>query len=105
MQSSARFETMNTYKSRSAPGPGQYRINGFAEDNLRRAIIESRRKPAFGQSSERKFNLSKKEPTPGPAQYKVNENPYKAKKEAKSANFASNTKQRDTLVEVICNRP
>jgi hypothetical protein len=103
LQSSARFESLNSYKSQSAPGPGQYRINGFAEESLRKAIIESRRKPAFGQSGERKFSLSKKEYTPGPAQYRIPDRPFKPKKENKSSNFASNTKQRDTekfLVEV-----
>jgi hypothetical protein len=100
LQSSARFEINNVYKSRSAPGPGQYRLNGFAEDNLRRAIIESRRKPAFGQSGERKFNISKKDYTPGPAQYKINENAFKPKKESKSSNFASTTKIRENFEEV-----
>ena len=101
MQSSARFEPLNSYKARSAPGPGQYRIGGFAEDNLRKAIIESRRRPAFGQSAERSFSLMKtKDTTPGPAQYKVEDksSAIKVNAKLKSANFASNTK-RDMIIE------
>lgn len=96
-QSSVRFEG----SSRSAPGPGQYRINGFAEENLRRAIIESRRKPAFGHSEERKYNLTKKDESaiPGPAQYTIKEKPFKPKRENASSNFASNVKQHDLHVE------
>jgi hypothetical protein len=44
MQSSARFEGGNSYKAASQPGPGQYKILGFAEESLRRAIIEVRLK-------------------------------------------------------------
>jgi hypothetical protein len=101
-QSSVRFEFNNVFKSKSAPGPGQYRLNGFAEENLRKAIIDSNRKPAFGQSAERKFSLAKKDDyaLPGPAQYKLTEKPYKSKKENFSSNFASTTKQREILFEV-----
>jgi hypothetical protein len=100
-QSSVRFEIDNVYKVRSAPGPGQYRLNGFAEDNLRKAIIESRRKPAFGQTEARKFNLAKKDEynTPGPAPYLIKEKPFKPKKENFSSNFASSTKQFEFHVE------
>ena len=102
LQSSVRFEADNIYKVRSAPGPGQYRINGFAEDILRKAIIDSRRKPGFNQSEPRKFSLTRKDEyyKPGPANYEIVEKPFKAKREHASANFASNTKQRELLVEV-----
>ena len=98
-QSSTRFD--GPIQTRSAPGPGQYRINGFAEENLRRAIIESRRKPAFGQSEERKYNLTKKDEfsIPGPAQYTIKEKPFKPKRENASSNFASAVKQYDLHVE------
>ncbi len=98
-QSSIRF-SLNY--SRSAPGPGQYRICGFAEDNLKKAIIDSNRKPAFGQSSERKFSIAKKDGSsfPGPANYKIVEKPFKPKNENFSSNFASTTKQRDVIYEV-----
>lgn len=102
LQSAARFEPLNSYKSRSAPGPGQYRIGGFAEESLRRAIIESRRRPGFGQSSTRAFSMSKKDYTPGPAQYNVDERPmYRVKttKETKTSSFASSVKQRELAVE------
>lgn len=102
MQSSARFESLNSYKSRSAPGPGQYRLAGFAEECLRKAIVESRRRPGFGQTAERSFSLvSKKEITPGPAQYKVDEKPvYRVKKETnKTSSFASAIKQHELIVE------
>ncbi|CAF1031534.1 unnamed protein product [Brachionus calyciflorus] len=99
LQSSSRFNSMSAHLVRSAPGPGQYRINGFAEDNLRKAIVDSRRKPAFGQSAPRKFDLSQKEEVPGPAQYQVKEITYRPKKENFSSNFASNTKQRELQFE------
>lgn len=103
MQSSARFDSFNSYKSRSAPGPGQYRIAGFAEESLRKAIIESRRRPAFGQTAERSFSLvSKKEMTPGPAQYKVDldkQHQFRVKKDNKTSSFASSMKQRELAVE------
>lgn len=88
-------------KAKSAPGPGEYKIAGFAEDNLRRAIVESRRKPAFGQSAPRKFNLAKKDEyaTPGPAQYQIKEKPFKPKHDNFSSNFAS-TSKREYQVEV-----
>lgn len=97
-QSSIRFEAT---QSRSAPGPGQYRINGFAEDNLRRAIIESRRKPAFGQSEERKYNLTKKDESqiPGPAQYTLKEKPFRPKRENGSSNFVSQVKKHEVYFE------
>ena len=74
---------------------------GFAEENLRRAIIDSRRKPAFGQTEKRKFNLTKKDEyaVPGPAAYSLVEKPFRPKKENPSSNFASNTK-REPQVEV-----
>jgi hypothetical protein len=99
LQSSTRFDGQ-TFKSRSAPGPGQYKLIGFAEDNLRKAIIESRRKPAFGQSAPRNFSLAKKEDyqLPGPAQYQPKEKPFKSKHDNFSSNFAS-TSKRDTNIE------
>lgn len=102
LQSSIRFDADNIYKTRSAPGPGQYRINGFAEDILRRAIIDSRRKPGFNQSAPRKFSLAKRDEyeKPGPAQYKIVDKPFKSRRENMSANFASGTKQRDVFIEV-----
>ena len=89
-------------KSRSAPGPGQYRICGFAEENLKKAIIDSNRKPAFGQSSERKFSIAKKDGSsmPGPENYKIVERPFKLRNENFSSNFASTSKQRDIIFEV-----
>lgn len=101
MQSSVRFESLNSYKSKSAPGPGQYRLAGFAEECLRKAIIESRRRPAFGQTAERSFSLvAKKDMTPGPAQYKPDEKPqFRVKKENKTSSFASGIKQRELPIE------
>lgn len=101
LQSSTRFEFDNLYKARSAPGPGQYRINGFSEEIVKKALIEANRKPAFGQSAPRKFNLAKKEEfnTPGPAQYQIREKTYKPRKENATANFASVTKHHEIVYE------
>jgi hypothetical protein len=100
MQSSARFESSNAYKQASQPGPGHYKIVGFAEESLRRAIVDVRKKPAFGQSASRSLSLAKKDSyySPGPAQY--DREPLKTKKEAKSSTFASTTKQHETKIEV-----
>ena len=96
--SASRFEPM---KIRSAPGPGEYRIPGFAEQNLRKSIIEAQRKPAFGHSAARKFNLTKKDEyaTPGPAQYQIKEKLFKPRHDYFTSNFASTTK-RDQEIEV-----
>lgn len=101
LQSSTRFEINDLYKARSAPGPGQYRINGFSEEIMKKALIEANRKPAFGQSAQRKFNLTKKEEynTPGPANYQVREKTYKSRKENPTANFASVTKHHEIACE------
>lgn len=103
LQSSVRFDADSVYKTRSAPGPGQYRLNGFAEDIMRKSIIESRRKPAFNQSAPRKFSLAKKDDyeRPGPANYQIPDQTYRPKHDNMSANFASNTKHREVIVEVI----
>jgi len=100
-QSSVRFEADNVLKVRSAPGPGQYRIPGFAEENLRKSIIDAKRKPAFGQSAVRKFDLAGKDELtkPGPAQYQIKEKPFKPKKDNVTASFASQTKQRELQYE------
>jgi hypothetical protein len=100
-QSSVRFESDNILKVRSAPGPGQYRIPGFAEENLRKSIIDAKRKPAFGQSAVRKFDLADRDTVakPGPAQYQIKEKPFKPKRENVSASFASQTKQRELQYE------
>ena len=102
LQSSTRFEMEDMYKSRSAPGPGQYRINGFTEEIVKKSLIEANRKPAFGQSAERKFAFAKKEEflTPGPAQYQIREKTFKPRKENYTANFASNTKHHEIQYEV-----
>jgi hypothetical protein len=99
-QSALRFDP--EFKAKSAPGPGQYKLMGFAEENLRRAIMEARRKPAFGQSAPRKFNLAKKDEhaMPGPAQYQVKEKTFKPKYDNMCSNFASTTKREPILNEV-----
>lgn len=65
-QTSARFIETD-YKARSAPGPGQYRIPGFAEENLRKALVEGGKKPPFNIASIRRLNMTKKDEfnTPG----------------------------------------
>lgn len=101
LQSSTRFDLDDLYKARSAPGPGQYRFNGFSEEIMKKALIEANRKPAFGQSAMRKFNLTKKEEfnTPGPAQYQIREKTYKPRRENATANFASGTKVHEIQIE------
>jgi len=65
-QTTARFISYN-YKSRSEPGPGQYRINGFTDENLRRAILQEGKKPPFNVASVRQLNMTRKDEfyTPG----------------------------------------
>jgi hypothetical protein len=65
-QTSARFVTVD-YKVRSAPGPGQYRIPGFADENLRKAVVEGGKKPPFNIASVRRLNMASKDEfnTPG----------------------------------------
>ena len=77
-------------------------MNGFSEEIMKKALIEANRKPAFGQSAQRKFNLTKKEEfnAPGPAQYQIREKTYKPRKENATANFASNTKHHEIAFEV-----
>jgi hypothetical protein len=102
-QSSVRFKSDGIYKSKSAPGPGQYRIPGFAEENLRKSIIDASRKAPFGNSEQRKFELARKDQllTPGPAQYTTNNDKMnKSKKENYSSTFASTTKRDANLLEV-----
>jgi hypothetical protein len=98
LQSSIRFGDHS--QARSAPGPGQYKIIGFADDNLRKMLMNGTSKPGFGQSSIRKFNLTKRDEylTPGPAQYQLKTRPFRPRIENPTSNFASTTK-RDTFVE------
>ncbi len=98
-QSSTRFGSTN--QSRSAPGPGQYKIPGFADENLRKILINGSSKPGFGQSSIRKFNQTKRDEyiTPGPAQYQIKQKPFRPRQENLSSNFAS-TSKREAYVEV-----
>jgi hypothetical protein len=115
-QSSVRFvnndngnNTMKIYSTtKSAPGPGQYKITGFAEESLRKSIIDVNRKPAFGQSSIRTFDLTKKDNSgnsddlvgPGPGHYNIKDKPFnKIKKERYSAMFASTTEQRESRID------
>ena len=65
-QTSARFIALD-YKVRSAPGPGQYRIPGFADENLRRAVVEGGKKPPFNTASVRRVTMTRKDEfnTPG----------------------------------------
>jgi hypothetical protein len=91
--STVRFDY--SMKAKSAPGPGEYKIPGFAEQSLRKSIIEAQRKPAFGHSAARKFNLTKKDEyaTPGPAQYQIKEKTFKTRHDHLSSNFASTSKR------------
>ncbi len=97
-QSTIRFDS----PSKSAPGPGQYKIPGFADENLRKILINGSSKPAFGQSSIRKFNQTKRDEylTPGPAQYQIKQKPFRPKQDNLSSNFAS-TSKREAYVEVL----
>ncbi|CAF1227660.1 unnamed protein product, partial [Didymodactylos carnosus] len=99
-QTSVRFD--KDYKSRSAPGPGQYRIAGFADENLRKAVVEGGKKPPFNVASMRRFNLTKNDEfsTPGPAHYEIKTKPFKSKIEHPTANFASST-NREPIIEDI----
>jgi hypothetical protein len=99
-QTSARFVTID-YKVRSAPGPGQYRIPGFADENLRKAVVEGGKKPPFNVASVRRLNMTRKDEfnTPGPSSYDIKTQSFKPKIEHPSANFISST-AREVVVEV-----
>ncbi len=99
-QTSARFVALD-YKVRSAPGPGQYRIPGFADENLRKAVVEGGKKPPFNVASVRRLNMARKDEfnAPGPSSYDVKSKPFKPKSEHPTANFASST-AREVIVEV-----
>ena len=58
---------MSDYKARTEPGPGQYRIPGFTDESLRRALIEDGKKPPFNVATTRRFNITRKDEfyTPG----------------------------------------
>ncbi|CAF0774387.1 unnamed protein product [Rotaria sp. Silwood1] len=98
-QTAARFVSYD-YKSTSAPGPGQYRIAGFADENLRRAVVEGGKKPPFNVTSIRKLTITRKDDynTPGPNSYDIKSQPYKPKIDHPSANFISST-AREPLIE------
>ncbi len=98
-QSTVRFDS--SCQPRSAPGPGQYKLSGFADENLRKILINGSSKPAFGQSSIRRLNQTKHDEylTPGPAQYHIKQTSFRLKKENPSSNFAS-TSKREVYVEV-----
>ncbi len=80
-QTAARFLPLD-YKARSAPGrqnrfnlisllfvrnhnfiagPGQYRIAGFADENLRRAVVEGGKKPPFNVASLRRLDMARRD--------------------------------------------
>ena len=116
-QTSARFVGVD-YKVRSAPGPGQYRIPGFADENLRKAVVEGGKKPPFNVATVRRLNMARKDEfnTPGkslvfkilfiiinscigPSSYDVKTKPFKQKADHPTANFVSST-GREVVVEV-----
>ncbi len=115
-QTTPRFVSLN--KSRSMPGPSQYRITAFTDDNLRRATIENGKKPPFNVASIRRFNILRKDEyntpgkicfskkinmhllqTTGPSSYDVKIEPLKPMIDHPSANFASKT-ARELVIEV-----
>lgn len=98
-QTAARFVN-NDYKLRSEPGPGQYRMTSFADQNLRRAVVDSGRKPPFNVATLRRLNMTKKDDiiTPGPNTYNVSAEPFKTKLSNPSANFISQT-AREPVIE------
>lgn len=59
-QTSARFDK-SEFKSRYAPGPGQYRIPAFTDESFRRALIEHGRKPPFNVAAVRRYTLVRKD--------------------------------------------
>jgi len=75
-QTTARFIS-NDYKSRNEPGPGQYHIYGFADENLRQAIVEEGIKPPFNVASVRQLNMARKDEFYRPGKiFSSNENKY-----------------------------
>ena len=68
---------------------------------MKRALIEANRKPAFGASSARHFQQTKKEEhaTPGPAQYQIREKTYRPRRENPTANFASASRGHEAAAE------
>ena len=59
-QTSARFLSFD-YKQSSAPGPGQYHLSSFTDENLRRGVVESGKKPPFNVNSIRRLELISKD--------------------------------------------
>ncbi|CAF0774130.1 unnamed protein product [Adineta steineri] len=100
-QTTARFVSTN-YKSRSLPGPAQYHIPTFTDENTRRVAMDHGKKPPFNVAAVRRFNILPKDETnrPGPSTYDVKTQPSKPKYEQPTANFISNT-SRDLVIEDI----
>ncbi|CAM2711420.1 unnamed protein product [Rotaria socialis] len=100
-QTAARFLSFD-YKSSSAPGPGQYRISSFADDNLRRAVLEGGKKPPFNVASMRRLMITRNDAsqTPGPSSYNIKTRPFKPIMQQPSANFISHT-AREPIIEDI----
>ncbi|XP_063051751.1 sperm-tail PG-rich repeat-containing protein 2 [Engraulis encrasicolus] len=91
------------------PGPGAYNIfdYGLAQESIKKAIVDSTKKGAFGSTAIRSpVFINKSDPhIPGPAEYQVTkrvEEPYKKKQ---TAVFKSETKRLSTPPTVLDTPP
>ncbi|KAL2091742.1 hypothetical protein ACEWY4_011540 [Coilia grayii] len=84
----------------STPGPGAYNIfdYGLAQESVKKAILESTRKGAFGSSARRSPIFVNKADmyVPGPAEYQVEKKSEELYKRQQMAVFKSETKRLST---------
>ncbi|KAJ7327119.1 hypothetical protein JRQ81_016878 [Phrynocephalus forsythii] len=86
------------YRLQKTPGPAFYNILNYsiATESLKKAVLEKRKKGAFGSSAPRLLYLVKREAftTPGPADYQVKETPEEPHKKKKQLSvFVSATER------------
>uniref|UniRef100_A0AAY4CIN2 Sperm-tail PG-rich repeat-containing protein 2 n=1 Tax=Denticeps clupeoides TaxID=299321 RepID=A0AAY4CIN2_9TELE len=93
--SAVRFMPDN--KNQATPGPGAYNMfeDGLAQNSLKKASLESKRKGAFGSTAYRSivFNTKDEENAPGPGQYMVEKNSEELYKRQSTAVFKSTTER------------
>ncbi|XP_029652288.1 sperm-tail PG-rich repeat-containing protein 2-like [Octopus sinensis] len=94
-QTSVRFQ--NDIDAKLLPGPGQYNIDSFGSEIVKKAYLESTRRGIFGSSAPRNMTVVNKdtEHNPGPSHYNVKEKPFDAANAKPSSFFASTTKRHD----------
>ncbi|KAK3699095.1 hypothetical protein QZH41_008892, partial [Actinostola sp. cb2023] len=103
-QTSVRFQT-GKHHSQKTPGPGSYHIPDITSELNRKAHLDSSRKGAFGTTSNRIAQMTRRheDQLPGPAHYMPNE---KNKKETLvTSTFKSTTERLKTPTDVAPDAP